>query len=61
MTYSATEYNLTDLLQDAYRELGQLNISTCDSTSSATTLVDTKVKDKIGGDDAWKDGIIFII
>jgi len=61
MTYSATEYNLTDLLQDAYRELGQLNISTVDSTSSATTVVDTQVADKIGGDEAWVDGTIFII
>lgn len=61
MTYSATEYNLTDLLQDSYRELGQLNLSTVDSTCAVTTVVDTKVKDKIGGDDTWKDGTIFIV
>ena len=60
MTYSATEYNLTDLLQDAYRELGQLNISTA-TGGSGTTVIDTKVKDKIGGDEAWLDGVIFII
>jgi len=60
MTYSATEYNLTDLLQDAYRELGQLNISTA-TGGGATTVVDNKVKDKIGSDDTWVDGAIFII
>ena len=60
MTYSATEYNLSDLLQDSYRELGQLNISTA-TGGSATTVVDSKQADKAGGDDAWNDGAIFII
>lgn len=60
MTYSATEYFLTNLLQDAYRELGQLSISTA-TGGSGTTVIDTKVKDKIGGDEAWVDGVIFII
>ena len=60
MTYSATEYNLTDLLQDAYRELGQLSVSTA-TGGTTVTLIDTKVKDKIGGDDTWVDGAIFII
>ena len=60
MTYRATEYNLTDLIQDAYRELGQLNISTA-TGGTTVTLVDSKQADKAGGDDAWNDGAIFII
>jgi len=60
MTYSATEYNLTDLIQDAYRELGQLNVGVA-TGGTTVTLVDSKLADKAGGDDAWNDGAIFII
>jgi len=60
MAYSATEYNLTDLLQDAYRELGQLNIGLA-TGGSATTVADSVLADKSGGDDAWKDGAMFIV
>jgi len=60
MTYSATEYNLSDLIQDSYRELGQLNVGVA-TGGSATTVVDSTLADKAGGDDAWVDGAIFII
>jgi len=50
---------VSTLLQRAYRELGQLNISVA-TGGSTTTVVDTKLTDTGGEDDAWKDGILIV-
>jgi len=59
MAYDKEVFNLTRLLQYAYRELGQLNVSTA-TGGTTTTIVDSKMVD-IYGDDELKDGFAVII
>ena len=50
--------NLSDLLQDVYEDLGQLNVS--EATGGTTlTIVDT-VQTSQHSDDDWKEGVAFI-
>lgn len=59
MAYTSTGFYLTNLLQAAYRELGQLLISTA-TGGGATSIIDTKEKDQ-HEDTAWDRGAFFII
>jgi len=59
MAYTNTGFFLTNLIQAAYRELGQLLVSTA-TGGDATSIVDTKEKDK-HDDTAWDNGGFFII
>lgn len=52
-------YLLTNLLQDAYTNLGQLNASTA-TGGSTSTVVDSK-QAGLHGDGTWKNGSAFII
>lgn len=52
-------YLLTNVLQDAFFSLGQLNVSTATS-GSTIALADTK-QAALHGDDAWKNGAVIII
>lgn len=52
-------YLLTNVLQDAYFALGQLNISTATS-GSTIAIADTK-QATLHGDDAWKNGAVIVV
>ena len=52
-------FNLSNLLQAIYTELGQLTASTA-TGGSTTTAVDSKMQGQYADDD-WKDGALFVI
>jgi hypothetical protein len=52
-------FTLSDLLEDVYAELGQLQVSTA-TGGTTTSLVDTKLC-RSGNDDDWKNGTIMIL
>ncbi|MBW8012501.1 MAG: hypothetical protein FVQ83_14895 [Chloroflexi bacterium] len=52
-------FNLSNLVQAIYTELGQLTASTA-TGGSTTTAVDSKLQGQYGDDD-WKDGALFVI
>lgn len=55
-----TDFLLSELLQRTYRKLGVLNVSKVDSTSSTTTIVDSKQASK-WKNNQWKDGTAIIV
>lgn len=58
MAYTAGQYHLTDLLQDVYEDLGELNTALA-TGGTTSTIIDTV---QIGqhSDDDWKEGVAFI-
>jgi hypothetical protein len=52
-------FTLTELLEDVYAELGQLQVSTA-TGGTPTSLIDTKMC-RSGEDDDWKNGTIMIL
>ena len=52
-------YYLSNLMQDAYRKMGMLNVSIA-TGGSDTTIVDSKLA-AVGKDDAWKESVMFIV
>lgn len=63
MAYSATQFQLTHLLQRVYRKLGGTYITTATS-GSTTTAADTKLVDVLGDgntDDAYNGGTVIVI
>ena len=52
-------FELTDLLVEAYRRLGQFNESGVTSGTAATTIIDSSLAGK-GADDDWIDGAVFM-
>ena len=52
-------YTLSNLLQDMYKELGQLNVSVA-TGGTPTTVVDSKLVNRYGDDD-WKEGSLFVV
>src|SRR5688500_61890 len=63
MAYSATDFQLTHLLQKAYRRLKVARTSTA-TGGSTTTIVDTKLADYLGDsneDDVLNGGSVIIV
>jgi len=63
MSYSATDFQLTHLLQKAYRRLKTAKTSTA-TGGSTTTIVDTKLVDYLGDsneDDVLNGGTVIIV
>ena len=58
MAYISGQYHLTDLLQDVYEDLGEINVSTA-TGGTTSTVVDSK-QPTDNGDDDWKESVLFI-
>ena len=52
-------FELTNLLVEAYRRLGQFNESAQTSGTATTTIIDSVLAGK-GADDDWVDGAVFV-
>ncbi|MBU2249956.1 MAG: hypothetical protein KKD77_24635 [Gammaproteobacteria bacterium] len=56
-----TDFTVSNALTRCFRALGQLRESIVDSTSSTTTIVDTKLAGILGSNNAYKNGTAIII